>query len=456
MPAGGVRVACCQISPDVVRPEESRARAVEAIAAAVSAGAQIVVLPELVTCGYVFESVEEARAGAFPADDEWFAGWAREAARGDAVVIGGFCEQGPDGRLFNSSALVDGDGLRAVYRKLHLWGEEPRWFSAGDRLAPILDTRHGRIGLAVCYDIEFPELTRGLALGGAELIALPANWPRDPTPILHSLALTTAYLNRLYVAVCDRCGSERGLEFEGGSVIAAPDGSLCAGPVADRGVETLIADCDLDEARRKRNGPHNDAFADRRPAYLRAGADRRVRARLRGASRWVSAPPGRPGLRVSHQHPFLTEEARVPIAQGPRQAPGVRRSHLDERLLEWPIEAARARGRPARASAARRRDRAWSSDSRQPSTCTPRRRRMRRGRCEARPSRAGRSDRSRTRAAGWPGAHRRQDPKAPCIRSSRAVAPGAPSSSARSSGHVSCPRGRGPRARRTRPRERAS
>jgi 5-aminopentanamidase len=221
----------------------------------------------LVTCGYVFESLEEARAAALQADDACFTEWAREAARGDAVVIGGFCELVPDGRLFNSSALVDGGGLRAVYRKLHLWGEEPRWFSAGDRPAPVVDTRYGRIGLAVCYDIEFPELTRGLALAGAELIALPANWPRDPRPILHSLALSTAYLSRVYVAVCDRCGSERGLEFEGGSVIAGPDGSLRAGPVADRGVQTLIGDCDLDEARRKRNGPQNDAFADRRPTY---------------------------------------------------------------------------------------------------------------------------------------------------------------------------------------------
>ena len=236
-----------------------------------AAGAQVVVLPELVTSGYVFTSVEEAQAAALGAS-EMAAAWGEVAALGDAVVVGGFCERAPDGRLFNSSALVDRDGLRAVYRKLHLWGEEPRWFSAGEEPAPVVDTRHGRIGLGICYDIEFPELTRGLALAGADLIALPANWPRDPLvgdgqPILHSLAATTAYLSRVYVAVCDRCGTERGLEFEGGSVIAGPDGGLRAGPVRDRGVETLLAECDLSQARRKRNGEHNDVFADRRPAY---------------------------------------------------------------------------------------------------------------------------------------------------------------------------------------------
>jgi predicted amidohydrolase len=268
----GVRVASCQIAPDVERPDQNAEIARAAIAAAIDAGAQIVVLPELVNSGYVFTSLDEARAAAIPVDGELLAGWAREAARGDAVVVGGFCERGPDGRLHNSSALVDAGGVRAVYRKLHLWGEEPRWFAAGDQSAPVIETRYGRIGLGVCYDLEFPELTRGLALAGAELIALPTNWPCDPAPpdgrpILHSLTLTTAYLSRVYVAVCDRCGTERGLEFEGGSVIAGPDGGLRAGPVQDRGVQTLLAECDLTGARQKRTGEHNDAFADRRPAY---------------------------------------------------------------------------------------------------------------------------------------------------------------------------------------------
>ena len=145
------------------------------------------------------------------------------------------------------------------------------------RPAPVVETRHGRIGLGVCYDIEFPELTRGLALGGADLIALPTNWPleqRDP-PMLRSLATTAAYLNRVFVAVCDRAGNERGLRFQGGSVIAAPDGSVPA--VAGTGArsETLVADCEFELARDKRSGTQNDVLADRRPEhYLSALADR--------------------------------------------------------------------------------------------------------------------------------------------------------------------------------------
>ncbi len=265
-----VHVACCQLSPDVERPALNPELARDAIAAAVADGAQIVVLPELSNSGYVFRAEGEVQDAAVARDGELLRTWSEEAGRGDALVVGGFCERGADGRLYNSSALVDGTGVVAVYRKLHLWGEEARWFSPGDEPAPVVDTRYGRIGLGVCYDIEFPELTRGLALAGAELIALPTNWPHgeeapNGRPILHSLAAVTAYLNRVFVAVCDRCGSERGIEFEGGSVIADPDGWLRAGPVADRGLQTLSADCDLAIARDKRTGPHNDAIADRRP-----------------------------------------------------------------------------------------------------------------------------------------------------------------------------------------------
>lgn len=265
-----VRIACCQLAPDVEDPPANARATREAIAAAVRDGARIVLLPELANSGYVFRGEEEARAAAVAPDGELLEGWSQEAARGDALVIGGFCELAPDGRVFNSSALVDGSGVLAVYRKLHLWNDESRWFEPGEEPAPVVDTRFGRIGLAVCYDIEFPELTRGLALEGAQLIAVPTNWPHDPAPpdgrpVLHGLAANTAYLNRVFVAVCDRCGTERGGEFEGASAIAGPDGALLAGPVPDRGTATIMADCDLDRALDKRTSPRNDAFADRRP-----------------------------------------------------------------------------------------------------------------------------------------------------------------------------------------------
>lgn len=264
-----MRIACCQIEPDVASPESSAERARAALAAAIDLDAQIVVLPELCNSGYVFRSASEVRAAALPADGTLLAGWAEEAARADAVVIGGFCELGEEGEIFNSAAIVDRDGVVAVYRKLHLWDQEQRWFARGERPAPVVETRHGRVGLGICYDIEFPELTRGLALGGAELIVLPTNWPREQRkePMLRLLALTTAYLNRAFVAVCDRAGSERGLDFQGGTVIAAPDGSVLAVAAPGARSETLVADCQPELARDKHSGANNDVLADRRPEH---------------------------------------------------------------------------------------------------------------------------------------------------------------------------------------------
>jgi len=267
-----VTVACCQTVPEVGDPEASAAQARAALGEAVDAGAGIVVLPELANSGYLFESVEEARAAAVPADGELLAGWALEAERGEAIVIGGFCELGNDDRVYNSAALVDGTGVLAVYRKLHLWDKESLWFTPGSRPAPVVDTRHGRIGVGICYDIEFPELTRGLALGGADLIALPTNWPREQPrqaggPMLKLLTRTTAYLSRVYVAVCDRGGSERGGDFEGGSSIVAPKGVALAESAPGAVAETLLATCEPAAARDKRIGPRNDVLADRRPEH---------------------------------------------------------------------------------------------------------------------------------------------------------------------------------------------
>jgi predicted amidohydrolase len=271
-----VKVACCQTIPEVGDPAASAARARAALRSAVEAGADVVVLPELAGSGYVFSSAEEARAAAVPVDGELLDGWAQEAARGNAVVVGGFCELGDDGKLFNSAAVVDRNGVVTVYRKLHLWNEESSWFAPGSDPAPVVDTSHGRIGVGVCYDIEFPELTRGLALAGAELIALPTNWPREPSaapegPMLQLIARTTAYLNRVFVAVCDRGGHERGLDFQGGSVIAGPrGGSALALAEPGAGAQTLLAECDLAAARDKRTGPRNDAIGDRRPEHYAA------------------------------------------------------------------------------------------------------------------------------------------------------------------------------------------
>ena len=270
-----VRVACGQVGPTVGDLEGNRRLAREAVREAVAAGARIVVLPELVKSGYVFESEAEARSCAEPADGPSLRGWSEEATAGEAVVIGGFCERGAAGHLYNS-AVVDGSGVLAVYRKIHLWDEEKHFFEPGTEPAPVVETPVGRIGVGVCYDLNFPELARSLALAGADLLALPANFPLHPRPegerpIEVTNAMATAHLNHMFVAVCDRTGPERGVEWVGGSVVCDEYGWLLAGPVPDFGPGLVVADCDLSRAREKAWNERNDVFADRRPELYRLG-----------------------------------------------------------------------------------------------------------------------------------------------------------------------------------------
>jgi predicted amidohydrolase len=264
------RIACHQLAPVVGDLEGNRARALDAIDAAAAAGAHVLVLPELATSGYVFRDAEEARSLAEPADGPSLAQWAERAARHGMVIAAGFAEAGDDGRLYNSAALVDPTGVRAVYRKAHLWDAEPDFFTPGDAPAPVVDTEHGRIALMVCYDLEFPEWVRGVALRGAELLCVPTNWPFEPRPdgerpmeVVH--VMSHASTNRLVVAACDRCGTERGVEWTAGTAIAGTRGWLLARVPGD--APALIhADVDLATARDKALGPRNDALADRRPA----------------------------------------------------------------------------------------------------------------------------------------------------------------------------------------------
>jgi 5-aminopentanamidase len=268
---GIVRVAVHQLAPVIGDLAGNRARALAALDAAADEGARIVVLPELAASGYVFRDAAEARALAEPRDGPTLSGWADRAAAHELVVVGGFAEDGGDGRLYNSAALIDASGVRAVYRKAHLWDRESLVFTPGDDPPAVVDTPHGRIGVMVCYDLEFPEWVRVAAVRGAELLCVPTNWPREARPdgerpmeVLR--AMVAASTNRMAVAVCDRCGAERGIDWVGGTAIAGADGWLLAGPPAEAEPALLLADVDLAASRDKSIGPRNDALADRRPA----------------------------------------------------------------------------------------------------------------------------------------------------------------------------------------------
>ena len=259
------RIACAQIAPTLGAVAANFALSAGAIANAVADGADVVVLPELVTSGYMFTDADEARSSALRPTDPEFDAW--RSVAGEAIVVGGFCELGEDGLLYNSAVALDRDGVIATYRKTHLWDREKLIFTPGAELPEVLRTRHGAISVMVCYDLEFGEVTRRVALDGVELIVAPVNWPSFPRPEGEHpgeviTAMSTARLNRIAIAVCDRAGEERGQLWTEGTAIINPDGWVVAGPVVGSGL--AIADVDLSATHDKTLTEYVDLLSDRR------------------------------------------------------------------------------------------------------------------------------------------------------------------------------------------------
>jgi len=274
VPPQPVRVACCQIAPQVGALRHNRELCTQAIFDAARAGAQVVVLPELAQSGYVFADPAEARSVAETPDGVTLQQWQQLARELNLVLIAGFCERLDDTRLANSAALIDPSGLRAVYRKAHLWDAEKLIFTPGDALPLVVPTALGRIGMLICYDLEFPEWVRQVALQDAQLLCVPTNWPdggrpagERPSEVVRVQA--NAAFNRLFIAASGRCGPERGVTWVGGSVIVDCDGYPLAGPLGSEEQRTIFATLDLTEADNKWISTRNHVLQDRRSDLYR-------------------------------------------------------------------------------------------------------------------------------------------------------------------------------------------
>lgn len=271
-------VACCQVAPKIGDLAYNRTLTERAIRSAALQGAQVVVLPELVQSGYLFADRDEALSLSETTDGPTLRLWTALAKELNVVVVGGFCERLQGDALANSAAMIDPQGLRAVYRKAHLWDAESEIFSPGNDAPPVVETVHGRIGMLICYDLEFPEWVRLPALAGAELLCAPVNWPDGPRPPTERPAevvrvQANASVNRMFIAACDRHGHERGVGWVQGSVIVDADGYPLIGPAEQGGEQILLATLNLAEARNKRISARNDLHRDRRLGLYGGGEE---------------------------------------------------------------------------------------------------------------------------------------------------------------------------------------
>ncbi len=267
MNPAALTISLIQMDCRLGEPAHNFDRAAEFVAEAAArrstGGSHLVLLPELWSTAYALDRAVELAGPLAQAPDGSPFGRVAALAQQHGVWLGGSLLEENAGRFYNCFALYDPAGrLCAAYRKLHLFRlmEEEQYLGAGDATV-LAETPWGATGLAICYDLRFPELFRRYALAGAQLLLLPAEWPHPRREHWRTLLRARAIENQCFVAACNRVGVTGNSSFFGASALIDPWGeTLIEGGEAEM-VLTATIDLSLVDAVRRRI----PVFADRRP-----------------------------------------------------------------------------------------------------------------------------------------------------------------------------------------------
>ena len=225
------------------------------------AHAELVVFPELFLSGYNV-GIRKIRGAAQATDGSYAQTIAALAKQYGIAIAYGYPER--DGEdIYNAALIADHRGRVVLnYRKTHLYGDqEKQIFSPGQGHVAVVDIGGWAVSMLICYDVEFPEMTRQAALVGPDLIVVPTALMLPYTRIPDLLIPARAYENQLYIAYANFCGEEQGLRYCGKSTIAAPDGRIRV--QAAQSEALLCAELSRDEIIDSRR--INTYLADRRP-----------------------------------------------------------------------------------------------------------------------------------------------------------------------------------------------
>ena len=224
-------------------------------------GADLIIFPEMALTGYNI-GVDRIRQLAQPRDGLMVQSLCEMSHRNAIGVLCGFPEADA-GRVFNSVALIDANGtLLSICRKVHLFGDVDRAaFSAADTLCPLVQFGEWSYGLAICYDVEFPELVRAYALAGADAVLVPTANMSPYIGVATRVVPARAEENEIFVAYANRAGVEGTFEYCGLSCVTGPDGIDMARACDSE--EMIFADLSKDHLARARNSLSH--LNDRRP-----------------------------------------------------------------------------------------------------------------------------------------------------------------------------------------------
>ncbi|RJP87683.1 MAG: carbon-nitrogen family hydrolase [Desulfobacteraceae bacterium] len=205
--------------------------ATDAIGRLKDQGAHMAVLPELWTCGFDNKNIVR-HAEKTPEIIEMLT----RTAKIHGMLIAGSVPEISDGLVYNTLFVIDADGtVSGRYRKVHLFSAsgENQTFAAGQR-AEVWDTSLGPVGAMICYDIRFPELCRSLAIQGARIVVVCAQWPEARISHWDTLLQARAIENQLFIVASNRTGRDTSLNFPGHSQIISPFGEILAKTVNTR------------------------------------------------------------------------------------------------------------------------------------------------------------------------------------------------------------------------------
>lgn len=219
-------------------------------------GAKLAVLPEMWSCGYDYRNLAELAKETPRVLQEL----QNECRKLNLVTVGSLPEL-VDGTIYNTAYVIDRGEIVGSYRKLHLFStmHEDRYLGAGNH-SLVVDTSVGRLGVAICYDLRFPELFRKLALEGVEIICIPAEWPKPRQEHWKTLLRARAIENQLFVIAANCCGVQGKLDFVGLSQLISPLGKVLQ-IAAEDDIE-LVATLDFAEMEKYRK--KIDILHDRR------------------------------------------------------------------------------------------------------------------------------------------------------------------------------------------------
>ena len=258
-----IKVSYCQNSP-IFGEIEKNFTQIENLCTNLST--DLLVLPELFASGYTFTSKEEAESFSESQNGRTSTFLMNLANSIDGAVIAGFPER-LDNQIYNSSLLVNKNGIIGVYRKIHLFNKEKLWFSPGNLGFPVFQLPELKVGMMICFDWIFPESARTLALQGVDLIAHPANLV---LPYCQNAMVTRCIENSIYAITANRIGTEtRGSDsfsFTGQSQITAPKGKILQkAPNNQNQVSTI--EIDPTTAREKSLNNFNNLLGDRKKEF---------------------------------------------------------------------------------------------------------------------------------------------------------------------------------------------